>query len=149
MKKKILQYGLLGFPIGVFFSYFITIIISLLWAGGHYYPVVPTFVKACGNEIKAVVVQFFLSGILGSACAVGSLVWQMERWSTLKQTVIHFFVMTLSILPIVYIARWIEHSFKGIASYFGGFIFIYVIVWVVQYFILKEKIKKINGKIKK
>ena len=57
MKRKILLRGMLGFPIGVAIGYFITIIISLIWAGGYYSPCVPDLISIMGNEIYAVLLQ--------------------------------------------------------------------------------------------
>lgn len=148
MKKKAILRGLLGFPLGVFIGYLITIVISLIYARGYYSPVVPALVRECGSEIGAVVLQFILSGILGAAFAVGSIVWEIDKWSILKQTFVHFLILSLSMLPIAYFTYWMEHSIFGIASYFGIFIVIYAVIWFTQYFIWKQKIKTINNKIK-
>lgn len=149
MKKKAIYRGLFGFPIGVFIGYTITIIISLFWGNGYYSPVVPSLVEQCGSEISAVILQFFLSGILGSACAASSVVWENDNWSILKQSVIHFLILSFTMLPIAYFMHWMEHTFIGIAIYFGIFIVIYVLIWAIQYNIWKRRIKQINDKIKK
>ena len=36
--KKVIQRAVLGVPLGVFISYTITIVISLGWGDGHFYP---------------------------------------------------------------------------------------------------------------
>lgn len=146
--KKIVQRGLLGFPIGVFISYSITILISLIVANGYYSPTVPSLVQKYGSEISAVTWQFILSGMLGAAYSIGSIIWEIDHWSILKQTVTHFFVISCSMFPIAYMMLWMEHSMWGVARYLGIFIGIYTVVWVIQYFIWKRKIKKVNDKIK-
>lgn len=149
MKKKAIYRGMLGFPLGVFIGYTITIAISLISAKGYYSPAVPEFVKQCGNEINAVILQFILSGILGTVIAAGSVVWDNDNWSILKQTVAHFIILSFTMLPIAYFTRWMDHTFIGVASYFGIFIAIYVVIWLVQYNMWKYSIKQINEKIKK
>lgn len=147
MKKKIFIMGLWGFPLGVFIGYMITVIISLIIADGHFYPTAPGLAEQCGSEINAVVLQFVLSGILGSACAAGSGVWQIESWSLLKQTVIHFIILSLSMLPIAYFSYWMEHTLLGFLTYFGIFLGMYGIIWLLQYLGLRHRIKKINAKL--
>lgn len=149
MKKEAIYRGLLGFLLGVFIGYTITIIISLIFAKGYYSPAVPDLVEQCESEISAVILQFILSGALGSAFAVGSMVWENENWSILKQSTIHFAILSLTMLPIAYFLHWMEHTFMGVVSYFGIFIAIYVVIWVVQYNVWKYRVKQINDIIKK
>lgn len=93
--------------------------------------------------------QYLLSGVLGAACAAGSVVWETEDWSIFKQTVIHFFILSLSMLPIAYFTYWMAHTAAGIAGYFGIFIAIYFLKWLVQYLSWKRRIQIINNRIGK
>lgn len=147
MKKAILR-GLLGFPIGVFIGYAITIIISLIAEDGGYMPAVPVLVAQYG-EIKAVVLQFVLSGLLGAVSAAGSVVWETDRWSILKQTFVHFLILSLTMLPIAYFAGWMEKTVAGFALYFSIFIVLYAIIWAVQCLVWRQKIKKVNEGIRR
>lgn len=147
MIKKVILRGLLGFPIGVFIAYTITIIFSLIFAKGDYSPADSVLVKECGSQINAVLLQFVLAGILGAASAGGSTIFEIDHWSILKQTVIHFLVLSLSMLPIAYFSYWMEHTLLGFAVYFGVFILVYTILWISLFFYWKGKIKEINRKI--
>ena len=60
MKKKIVLRSLLGFPLGLAMGYMITIIISLVFADGSYFPCVPELITTMGSEIHAVLLQAFL-----------------------------------------------------------------------------------------
>lgn len=148
MKKKLFKRILFGFPIGVFISCTISILISLRYSNGYYSPVEPTLISSYGSEITAVTVQYILSGILGSIMGASSLVWDIENLSLLKQTIINFVVSSCSILPIAYAAHWMYPSFLGALAYFAMFAFIYFAIWLVQYLIWKKKINQINTKIK-
>jgi len=149
MKRKVIIRGFLGFPLGVFIGYTITIVTSLIWGNGYYSPVVPDLVEACKNEINAVALQFVLSGILGAACAAGSAIWENENWSVFKQTILHFLLLSFSMLPIAYFTHWMVHSLMGVLSYFAIFAALYVIIWVIQYLTWKHNIQKINDEIRK
>lgn len=144
MKKKILLRGISGFPLGVAIGYLITIIISLIWANGYYSPCVPELVVMMGSEIKAVLLQAFLCGILGMGFAASSVIWEMEDWGIVKQTGIYFLIVSIIMMPIAYVTFWMEHSLKGVANYFGIFVFVFVIVWVIQYIRGRYNVKKMN-----
>lgn len=148
MKKDIIYRTLLGFPLGVFIGYLITIILSHIFAGEYYSPCVPSLIDTFGNQINAVTFQAALCGILGSSFAAASLIWEVESWSLLKQTVIYFIVTSLSMMPIAYFTHWMEHSLAGFLIYYLVFIAIFIVMWVVQYFIWKNKIKSLNHKLK-
>lgn len=146
MKKKMFLSGLLGFPIGIAIGYVITILTSLGWGDGGYYPCVPELADALGSEINAVAVQAVLCGVIGAAFAASSVIWEIEEWSIAKQTGIYFAIVSMVMLPIAYFMGWMEHTVTGFLSYFGIFTGIFVVLWVTQYFSWKNKIKKINSK---
>lgn len=147
MKKKAIERGLLGIPIGIAISYVITILISLGWGDGSYYPCVPALIESAGSEIGAVLIQTVLGALLGLVYGAASVIWEMEEWSLAKQTVVCFLIYSVSMLPIAYAANWMEHSLSGVLVYFGIFCAIFVIIWISQYLGWKHRIKKINHKI--
>lgn len=144
MKKKIVLRSISGFPIGIAIGYFITIIISLGWADGNYWPCVPELVTAMGNEIHAVVLQAILCGLLGAGFAASSVIWEIENWSLVKQTGIYFVMISVIMLPIAYFAYWMEHSVAGVCRYFGIFVFIFAVIWIFQFVIGKRNVRKMN-----
>ncbi|MDO4308705.1 MAG: DUF3021 domain-containing protein [Eubacteriales bacterium] len=144
MKKKIVLRSVLGFPLGLAMGYLITIMISLIWAGGYYSPCVPELIVAMGSEINAVLLQALLCGILGTGFGAASVIWEMDDWSLVKQTGIYFLIVSVIMLPLAYIMYWMEHSLKGFFCYFGIFFIIFVVIWIVQYIIAKHNVKKMN-----
>lgn len=144
MKKKFLFRILWGFPSGIALGQIITILISLVFGDGGYYPCVPALIRTAGSEIGAVILQTFLCGILGAGFAAASLIWEVERWSLVKQTGIYFLVISLVMMPIAYVTYWMDHTLWGIASYFGIFVLIFAVIWVVEYAIAWRNVKKLN-----
>ena len=144
MKKKIVLRSLLGFPLGLAMGYIITIIISLLFADGYYSPCVPELTAMMGSEINAVLLQGLLCGILGSGFAAASVIWEKDNWSIVQQTGIYFLIVSVIMIPIAFVTFWMEHSLKGILSYFGIFFIIFVGIWIIQYAIAKRNVKKMN-----
>lgn len=149
MKKDLICRGLLGFPLGIAIGYVITIIISVIGAGGSYAAVAPELMQTMGNEINAVILQTVLCGIMGSGFAMASIIWDIDSWSLVKQSGIYFSIACVVMLPIAYAANWMKHSIGGVLSYVGIFIVIFVFVWLAQYMAWKSKIKRMNDGIKK
>lgn len=149
MLKKVLLRCLFGAPIGLAIGTVITIIISLTVGDGVYYAVVPELIADCGNEINAVVFQSVLSLIYGAAWAGASVIWENERWSILKQTVIHLIICSAATFPIAYFARWMPHNANGVLLYFGIFVVIYIVIWFSQYSSMKKKVQQINERLNK
>ena len=137
MKKKIFLRALLGFPLGIAIGYIVTILISLVRADGYYSPCVPQLVESMGSQINAVVFQAILSGLLGAVFAAISTIWEIEDWSIAKQTAIYFTSAALTMMPIAYLAKWMEPTIKGFLSYFGIFVVIFIIIWLLQYLLEK------------
>lgn len=146
MKKNYVLRTLLGAPIGLSISYVITIIISAIINNGEFYPVVPQLTHLCGNEINAVIIQAICSLIYGAVFSGASIIWEIDRFSLLKQTIIHYIVISVTSLPIAYLMHWMHHSAWGVISYFSIFIIIYIIIWVSQYLAMKKRIKLFNKK---
>ena len=144
MKKKVILRSLIGAPIGLSISFIITLIISVIINKGEYYPVVPQLTALCGNELNAVVIQTICSLLYGAAFGGASVIWEIENWSLLKQTVIHCLVISVTTLPIAYCMYWMPHSFLGIAGYIVIFFFIYFFIWFAQYFAMKKRIQEFN-----
>ncbi len=149
MKKKIIMRSILGFPIGVAIGYIITIFVSLCWADGYYYPCVPELIAMMGNEINAVLLQTVLCGALGAVCAAGSVIWEIEHWGIIKQTIIYFAIISFTMMPVSYFAYWMEHSLKGFLSYFGIFALIFIAIWVLEFFVGKYNVKHMNARLHK
>lgn len=145
--KRALLWGLLGFPIGVFSTYTITIAISLAgrgWGGGWYSPVDPTLSAAIGSQLGAVVAQYLLSGLLGFVFAAGSFVWRIETWNYTKQTMVHFALVTGAMMLTAYVCRWFAHNWLAFGGFFGLFVVIYAIIWLCCRAAWKRKMQVLN-----
>lgn len=147
MRKEILKRCLFGMPIGLASSTVITILISVFVGDGAYYAVVPAFAQQMGSELNAVLLQAGLSMIYGAAWAGASVIWDAEKWSLLKMTLVHLLVTTLATFPIAYFARWMPHNATGVLLYIGIFVVIYIGVWLGQYGAMKKRIQEMNAKL--
>ncbi len=149
MKKKMIQRGLLGFPLGIAIGFVITVIISICIGDGFFHPVNPELVNKMGSELNAILIQTGLSGIMGTGFAMASVIWEIDSWSLAKQSGIYFSIACVTMFPIAYITNWMKHNAIGILSYVGIFVAIFVITWLVQYFVWKRKVKRMNDGVRK
>lgn len=148
MKKKTAARAALGFPIGIAIGNIITVVLSLIYGGGKYFVCTEEFIGLIGSEATAAAVQTLLCGIMGMGYAAASVIWEADI-SLLKQTVICFLIYAAILFPIAYFANWMEHSVIGVIIYIAVFAAIFVLIWVVQFFMWKRKVKKINEMLKK
>ena len=147
MKKELMKRCLMGGPIGLTACVGITIVISLIVGDGNYYPVVPELTGICGSEMNAVLVQTIVGILYGAMFGGTSLIWDMENWSLLKQTITHLLVVSITTFPVAYFMHWMEHSILGALSYMGTFLAAYGIIWVSIYLSIRRKLNKINAKV--
>ena len=122
----------------------ISILISVSIGDGSYYPVVPELAADCGSELNAVLLQTACALLYGAAWAGASVIWQQENWSLLRQTLVHMAVCSAATFPVAYFLRWMEHSAVGILSYYGIFLAIYFLIWLLQYLAMKRRVEQLN-----
>ena len=142
LKKAVLR-GLLGMPLGVFISTTIGLIYSLVY--GELMVIPP--VDGAITPLKAYAIQYIVSMVIGFVFAFGSAIFEVDRWSIAKQTVMHFLLTSLVFLPCSIMARWVDFNFISVLVYFIIFIIIYIAIWFIQYFSWKNKIIKLNRKL--
>lgn len=148
MKKKIMQRIWIGLPVGIAIGHIITLIISSCIGDGIFYPVTPELARKMGNELNAVILQTVLCGVLGAGFAAASVIWELDSWSLAKQSGVYFLVIGIILLPIAYIANWMQHSVAGFLSYIGIFVGIFIAVWLSQYLRWRPRIKKLNDRVR-
>lgn len=147
MFKEVLKRSALSALGGLFITQLLGVIISLCIGDGNYYPVVPSLTEQIGSEIGAVIFQTVCSLLYGAVFGGMSIIWEIDNWNILKQTVVHFLVVSIVTLPIAYFTQWMERSVIGAISYFAVFAIIYVFIWFSQYMAIKKRINKVNRKL--
>ena len=142
--KKIVSRVLYSFPIGISCSVGISLLLSLLFGEGKYYPFAASLVFFTGSEVKAMLLQTMLSGILGGVFGGMSFIWEIERWSILKQTAVYFLSVSIPMMGISYLLYWMEHSLNGFLLYFLIFVMVFFVVWLFNFAIYWFKVRGIN-----
>lgn len=149
MFKEIRKRFLLGFPLGIFIGYTITILESILVGTGEFYAVSAFIMQHFSTPLKAVIVQYVCTGIIGAMFASTSIIFEVDEWSLLKQTIIHFLFTSIVMYICGYVCCWFKHDLLNTVIWFGVFIIFYVLFWIGFTLYYKLKIKKINKELEK
>lgn len=144
MFKEIIKRGLLGFIIGVFIGQTILIINSLIAGNGIYYAVNPFFIDKEGPQLTLVIIQYFLTGVIGATFSSCSIIFQNDKWSLLKQTIIHFLITSIVMFTCGAICHWFELNAKSAILWFAVYLFYYILFWLGFTIYYKIQIKKMN-----
>ena len=85
----------------------------------------------------------FIVGIIIASVAAASVIYEIENWSLFKQSVIHFLIMLVTVLPLLYISGWYKlNSVLEYVKVFGIFLFVGIVLWSISYFIFVKTLTK-------
>ena len=85
----------------------------------------------------------FIVGIIIASVAAASVIYEIENWSFFKQSVIHFLIMLVTVLPLLYISGWYKlNSVLDYVKVFGIFLFVGIVLWTISYFIFGKTLTK-------
>ena len=87
------------------------------------------------------------AALYGAVWAGASVIWEMDDWSLLRQTVTHLLAGSIATFPVAYLMYWMKHSIAGVVVYFAIFIGIYVGIWITLYSRAKREVTKLNEKV--
>ena len=144
MFKKFIKRALLGFIYGIFIGQTILILESLMMRDGNFYPVATSLVNLAGTKIGAVIIQYFLTGLLGTTFAATTVIFEMDNWSLIRQTLLHFIITSIVMYIAGFLCGWFPHTVVSTLIWFGVFIVVYVIFWISFSSYYKKKVQKMN-----
>lgn len=133
-----------GFVIGALIGQFVQVIISFGY--GTYTPVMDHFLAFFPSTAAAVIVQTALTGLIGITFAWSSLLFDIARWSLLKQYIVHFVITSLVWVPTAMLL-WMPKTSAGTIIFVISYLSSYVITWISQYTASKKDIQQINASI--
>lgn len=151
--KKIMKLLMNDFCIGVVIGTILSVIFSSIFGQGHYSPVSP--VSLMGHlyethlsEPMIMLIAVVIWGLIGVLFGLASMIYDASDWSLLKKTVLHIVICYIGFLPLAILAGWFPLTLADILFFTGIFIFVYAIIWVVNYFKNKALVDVINKELK-
>jgi hypothetical protein len=84
----------------------------------------------------------FLTGVIITIIAASSTIYEIEAWSLLKQSLVHFLVMLSTVFPSLLISDWYELNTPfDYLKVFCIFLLFGVIIWTIGYIIFGKILK--------
>lgn len=88
------------------------------------------------------IAQFIGSAVLGIIGMGGSVVYEVEKWSLTAVTITHYILVVIAFVCCCVFLKWFEIRVLPIVLII--FTITYFIIWLINYLISKNEIKKIN-----
>ena len=142
MWKKALARIPLGFASTVLAAALIQI--CIIQGGGS--TVTERFASHFAAKDAAVLTQLLLVGGIGAAFSGASVVYDLERWSFLRQGIVYF-VITVAVWVPVLLICWTPMPTEGILFSSLGWTGTYAIKWGIQYAVYRKRIRDLNRRI--
>lgn len=143
MWKKSLARGMTGFCISATATVFAGLITGLC---GAEHACTSDFIARVGSEVTAVHLQTLLMSLIGFAFGAGSVLFEMEKWSFLKQGIAHFTV-TAAVWIIVELICFTPVTPPVVLGFALSAAATYAITWSIQYFVWRAQVMKLNEQI--
>lgn len=85
----------------------------------------------------------FLVGVIISIVASASVIYDIEGWSLLKQTIVHFIIMLFTVMPCLIISGWFKlNSIKDFLQFLGIYLLCGLVLWSIGYFVFGKLLSK-------
>lgn len=141
-KKRLMTTALIGFAYGVVLVNIFTLLINYL-AQGEWLLCMPELTNSMGRY-KAAILQTVLGGLFGMVSYGGSCVFEIEKWSLLRATVVHYLMILITYLLIGRVLYW--YSFEVISILVLSVILFlaYAAIWCTMYLSWKRKVCGMN-----
>ena len=141
MKKKLFIHLIVGFVVGAGIGNLIAFLFSTLSGGDG---IVAAELVAKTGTAGAIVLQTFLSGILGLVSIGGMLLYEIDKWSLAKATIVHFVSISACFVGVSLILHWFPLRFAYYAIALGAMAVGFIIIWVCMYLAWKKEVREMN-----
>lgn len=147
MLRKAIKRAASSFATSSIAGQIIFLIIQLTIRKKDFVPLVPSYRAFFASDTIAVNVYFLLIGVIGATFGACSLIFELEKWSWIKQGVIHFLLTTIVWLPLATFLWGLYCYPQAVVSTLISMTFTYIIIWTIQYQLCKNSIHQINQKL--
>ncbi|MBP5280833.1 MAG: DUF3021 domain-containing protein [Erysipelotrichaceae bacterium] len=147
MIKRTIKRALIGFIIGMAVGDIIAYFEASLSGSTTF--VSSKMIERFGSEAMAIFVQTLLSGIHGAICMAGVSFYEIEDWSLLKTSIIHYLLIICSFTTIGLFLNWVPDSLPGLLIVWACMGIVYMIIWLIMHFRYKAEVRKLNEMLEK
>ena len=144
MKKKLILHISIGFIIGALVGILIPMISSLASTGDFSEFMEYALLTAKIGKAGAIIVQLIISGLFGCVCVGGMLLYEIDKWSLAKATVVHFVSISACFVGVSLILHWFPLRFAYYAISVGAMTVGFFIIWLCMFLAWKKEVKMMN-----
>lgn len=123
------------------------IVVELCMHREGFVPLLPDFLARFPSLSLALGVYHLLVGLIGAAFGGFSVLFEVERWSFLRQGVLHFLLTTAVWLPISAALWGLGRAPGALLSILLSFTVTYGITWLMNYQRCRESVRSINERL--
>lgn len=84
----------------------------------------------------------FIAGLISTAVAAATVIYEIEGWYLTKQSIVHFFIMLITVFPCLIVSGWFP--LKTPLDYLkllGIFMLVGLVLWSIFYVIFSKIVK--------
>ncbi len=142
LKNSFIFKAAVGFSLGVLMSILISMGYLVQEGNNSLYQI-----ALAGREraLTSILLELLSGGLIGMAGYAGSVVYEIERWGTLRCMTVHFTSTMLVYIMLGFLNGWLtpELSVANLVQV-GITVSIFVVIWLIQYFLYKKEVADLN-----
>lgn len=142
MRKSILIRAAIGFVLGML----MLLAICLLFdrgADGKVHFCSDALLKRVGSVTAALLLQLAVCGLYGAACMMGTVFYEIERWSLASATVAHYLVVSLGYSFPALLLDW-NLTPRLLLQIEGLMTLGFFLIWLIIYLRYKAQVRELN-----
>lgn len=144
-KHRFILKASVGFSLGILVTILINIIMSYIYTGNGESFVQEVVNAGGGRSLRRFCAELLSGGLLGLIGNGGSMVYEIESWSLLKTTTVHFGATIVTYIAVGLYNGWLTLGpSRANSIQIGIYITAYVVIWLVQGLTYKKEIEDIN-----
>lgn len=142
--KKYLHSATLGIALGALIS----IVTSFAFAGGEYSPINPfstmgMYYVIHFNPATIMLISVCIWAMIGIFFQAADSIFHQD-WSLMRMSVTHFLVSVVGFAGLAILAGWFPLNIPYLLFFFVLFIFIYAVIYIVNYRQMRASVAEIN-----
>ena len=134
--KKAVILGAIGMILGIF-------------VGAGFWYLMSGEAPESSTGLGALMLHLLLSGVLGMVANGSSVIYEIEEWSIVRATIIHFIIAMGIFYVIAFNLGWFSPSDPACWIMSAIMVFVYFVIWMVQSLVFKHKVKRMNEELRK
>lgn len=143
MLKTALKRAGVGFLAGMVAGALMVVIEGYAYSNGSL--VLPDRLVAwTGSEAGALLAQMLASGAFGAIPMAGTVLYDIDSWSMLKQALVHFLSYTVAFILIGCSIGWISPSLADVGAVALAFAICHLAIWLIMYARYKSQVRELN-----